>query len=539
MAKGNLFLGFGRGAVGDVVMYHQAGEQIVRARNRKPKNPQTALQLLQRVCLKTSSMAYALMQDICNHSFQGCAEGTECQSRFNKLNIQRFREQLATVINSGDAEEIITCSDCNFSYNGASLVEINPYIVAEGSLPTVPVQWGASLGSPAFIIPIDLGSATPTYNDVLAALNMVSGDQLTFLALSCDDTAEVGQFNGFDYARVILEPASGELSEQFLDGNDIFDPNEKNRGAFEFGVSEVSGSYYLTFNSKAFTISSGRVNSAAASAVILSRSNGSIWQRSKQSLVIRPDRITVNGHLEWNHDIDYLGDAIQSFMTDTSSLLYLNQAGGSGQRGQMIAVGRLAAVSVGTNVLQRDGALTLRTNDGTLNAIMTGGASESVYKVALRAAGASTNFKEATFTSSSAQIANLGLVEDTVYSVVLLEDGEVIDTFGTITYTTAVEATISSVVKGSTPISEGSTGNQLTTFDSLTVVKSGGLTGATYSVGAVLHGQTTAQKSQAFSGDSATLAISGLSEYQDYDLVLLKGDTIIQTWCQFRVTSGD
>lgn len=49
MAKGNMLLGYSRGAVGDVVFTRSKGQQIARARNRNPKNPKTKAQMAQRI----------------------------------------------------------------------------------------------------------------------------------------------------------------------------------------------------------------------------------------------------------------------------------------------------------------------------------------------------------------------------------------------------------------------------------------------------------------------------------------------------------
>lgn len=46
--KGNLFLGYGRGSVGDVVYSRVGGQQVGRGRNRHPKNPRTNAQMMQR-----------------------------------------------------------------------------------------------------------------------------------------------------------------------------------------------------------------------------------------------------------------------------------------------------------------------------------------------------------------------------------------------------------------------------------------------------------------------------------------------------------
>lgn len=48
MAKGNMLLGMSRGSVGDVTFYRSGGSQRARARNRKPANPMTVRQQIQR-----------------------------------------------------------------------------------------------------------------------------------------------------------------------------------------------------------------------------------------------------------------------------------------------------------------------------------------------------------------------------------------------------------------------------------------------------------------------------------------------------------
>lgn len=536
MSKGNLFLGFGRGSVGDVVLYHKDGEQIARARNRKPANPQTALQLLQRVVLKTSSMAYALMQDICNHSFQGYAEGTECQSRFNKLNIQRFREQLSNEINSGDAGIILGSPEANFSYNGASLVEMNPYKVSDGSLKRIPVAWGASIANPCFIIQKDLGSAAPTYNDVLAALSLVSGDQLTFLGLSCDDTEDGGQFNGFDYARVILQPATGDLSVPFIADGAINDANEKNRGDFTFGVAESGGEYYLYFYPTSYSLAAGALNSLAAGAVILSRSNGSIWQRSPQQLVVRSSNVSINGHLQADHRIDYLGDACQSFMSDTSSLLYLNQAGGSGEGGQAVVYPKLSGVSIGGSAVTRNQRVSLRANTDDLTAIMSGDDGESTFTLALRAVGSSTNFKSQVFTSTSATISNIGIVKDTTYDIVLLQGSEVVDTFAQVVYEDEPQgASISSCTAGGQSVARDATVTINDTYGSCVCAMANGEAGKTYKLALRESGQTTNFAVATFAGNSATIEHMNLAEGNDYTVNLLEDDVLVDTFATLRV----
>lgn len=48
MSKGNVVLGYGRGAIGDLVLTRLKGQQVAKARNRHPANPRTSLQMRQR-----------------------------------------------------------------------------------------------------------------------------------------------------------------------------------------------------------------------------------------------------------------------------------------------------------------------------------------------------------------------------------------------------------------------------------------------------------------------------------------------------------
>lgn len=336
MSKGNLFLGFGRGAVGDVVFSHQNGEQVARARNRSPRNPKSALQLLQRVCMKTVAQSYSVFQDITNHSFQGAAEGTESQSRYTKANVDMLRANLAVEIESGDWDEILNSAQCNYASRASSGAEFMPFIISEGSLNPIQFAFNSySLGETPMVNAqlkspsgASLGQSSPTYQNVVDFLGCNRGDQLTFIFCSIDDTQETGQFNGFEYCRVILEPAGGDMSVAFLSGGAVNDPNPRNRpGSLAFSTRSQGSSHYLEFSSVAMSMNKGAANSVGAIAVIVSRLvGGTEWARSSQSLLLRSDIITDPTALEFNHSVDTLGDAIRSYMADANSSLYLNQA---------------------------------------------------------------------------------------------------------------------------------------------------------------------------------------------------------------------
>ena len=329
MSKGNLFLGFGRGKVGDVVFFRQYGEQITRARNRAPKNPQTALQLLQRVVLKTVSSAYSLLQPLANHSFQGEQEGTPNQSMFTKRNVEIFRTRLASIINDGDPSDILSSTEANFSRKASSGAEINSYLISEGSIASMEVSF---INGVASLLLGDFSTAPTysnlTYQQVVDALGLRRGDQLTFVWLGSDDSGDEGDstFRAFDYARVILEPANGDMSTLFSTNTGaINSPNVRNEGTVVLGISGT-GTYFMTFSSGVIPGAAGRKNSLCAATVIASRLNGSVWERSTQQLILRPAGTSEQGALNFDNNLDLLGDSVLSFMSEASSSLYLNQS---------------------------------------------------------------------------------------------------------------------------------------------------------------------------------------------------------------------
>lgn len=329
MSKNNLFIGNASGKIGDVVLYNARGQQIARKYNPSPHNPQSPAQLLQRVVMKTSSLGYSFMQAICDHSFQGYAPGTESQSRFTQLNIAQMRLQLADYINSGDPDEILGCLETNFAAKDASLPEMYPFIISDGSLPqlTVSVHGDSTRAFGAVTGTVTL-QADASYAEVCESFGLLPGDQLTFMGLTCDDTEEGAQskFNSFRYARVILSPSDGDMTSAFIDTGThaINKPNPRNEGDVTISLDDDKMLFTLGF----IDPTPDSPNSLAAVAVIVSRWSGSVWQRSRALLVLRPYAGSNTWRLHWDHGEDYMSDAIASYQRDAGrSTRYLNQAG--------------------------------------------------------------------------------------------------------------------------------------------------------------------------------------------------------------------
>lgn len=320
-----MFLGYARGKVGDVVFTRADGEQITRARNRSPKNPRTPRQGVQRSILKTVSQAYSTLAAICDHSFEGYQTGTPNQSRFSRVNIDALRTLVTDNVNLSDDQSILTSQEGNFAMALQQLPVVNEYIVSEGSLGSLVCGAGSSGVSLQFndALPIDPDTQTvnPSYADIVSALGVERGDQLTFCWVIGNDEEEVneGLMTGFMFSRVILEPSSGDMTAKFLtSGGDINLPNESN-----------AGSIYITFSGGASAIfapsdadwsQSGEPRVILAATVILSRRYAGTWRRSNQRLVL--NAAIGQPRYSW-----YLGDSVQSFMdTPAGSSLYLNQA---------------------------------------------------------------------------------------------------------------------------------------------------------------------------------------------------------------------
>lgn len=316
-----MFLGFARGKVGDVVFTRSGGEQVTRVRNREPKNPKTPRQGVQRTTLKTVSQAYSVLAPICDHSFEGLQLGTPNQSRFSQVNIDFLRTRILEDVNLSDDAAILASHLTNFSPALISSAVINEYYVSEGSLPQMAVDIINHM--PRLSCPGLTGS--PTYAQLVEALGAEEGDQLTFIYVWGDDASDgtkAGLITGVEFARVILQPDTGVMSQAFIgDDGKPNHPNPANSGRVVFDYPEVAGQY-ITYApaTGASTGTEGGDKVLIATTVILSRRFGGQWRRSTQQLVVDDN---------WNEDpwAWTLGDAVFSFMaTPAGSSLYLNQA---------------------------------------------------------------------------------------------------------------------------------------------------------------------------------------------------------------------
>lgn len=139
MGKGNLFLGQGRGKLGDSVFYLKNGQQAFRVRRRQISNPNTSGMLVQRAIMATIMQAYSFGKAIFDHSFQGQKVGEGSQSKFMSVNLRKLRNAYFA--------DVATMQD-----PGYDPTDLIGRFVARGS--SVPVGWAYQISEGTFKAPV-------------------------------------------------------------------------------------------------------------------------------------------------------------------------------------------------------------------------------------------------------------------------------------------------------------------------------------------------------------------------------------------------
>lgn len=303
-----MLLGHARGKVGDLVFSRVNGQQVTRARAAVVKNPQTEKQMIQRILLNTVIQAYSRMSEITDHSFEGVSVGMASMNKFMRENMNALRQAVsAQVAESGSFEGIYA-----FAPKGVNIFTPNPWILSAGSLPSVTI---ASVSpTEGAKITIAATGSIPTYAEVIAALGLQRGDQLTFIGQELYTDARAA----FKFARVILDPrnedgSQADLSTPFLANGVVNLPSPRNEGA-DITLSYASGAL-------AFDLGS---NSMYGAAVIVSRQKtDGTWLRSNASVVLAAE---VPYELTGSFDLQAALDYTMSGGIDLQSDLYLNNA---------------------------------------------------------------------------------------------------------------------------------------------------------------------------------------------------------------------
>lgn len=250
--KGNLFLGTGRGKVGDVVFYRAEGEQLARVRIRKIKNPNTDGQIYSRALMSTVTRAYSAGRAIFDHSFEGKRVGAANQRRFSALNLDALRAQLdqelATPPQGG--------SGMLFVGPNATAPVGNQYIVSEGSLTNTFFSFSVDNNVQTLHWPAAL--ANEKVGAYLSRIGVNENDIYTFVFFAVPVADEIpAEQHVFGFCRLMLKPLD-DISGMDCQGttmDDIFTVLESSfvSGSSDFFNTDVDAASHRV--STLFTLS--------------------------------------------------------------------------------------------------------------------------------------------------------------------------------------------------------------------------------------------------------------------------------------------
>ena len=310
MAKVGFWLQGATGKLAGSKLQSSPNGTIIGNNMKKPKNPKTVNQTLQRVLVNTVAQGYSALREICYHSFEGVTEGSKSMAKFQSENLSYFRTKAAEV-----GEEQLG-NYVNFVPVGQKGIRPAAFIVSDGKLPRVAMTINGSFQAV-------LAMTANTYADIISKYDLQRGDQLTFVAI-VENTEFAGTYEA-KYARIILDPRNSDgteaaLSSAFIDGSHINLPNSKNAG--NFGLLTYSNG--MVFNFKAD-------EKVCAVACIVSREVNDEWKRSFAQMVVSEASIAESGiSLARAIRISLEGDSL----TLTDGNAYLNNAGVSGNQSQ-------------------------------------------------------------------------------------------------------------------------------------------------------------------------------------------------------------
>lgn len=244
MAKHNLFLGTGKGSVGDVTVYRRSGSQVTRVRVRDVANPRTTSQSTQRNFLAPVAKFYAPLAVVLEKSYEGLSKSAS-YSAFLKKNIEKARQE------------------GYYLDKGTPFFPL-PYQVSRGTIAPIKYELNSDGGVTLMTSVADEGNDVGTLSKHLMSLGYQAGDQVTFIIIADDQNG-----NYFpQYGRFIIEPESTAI------------------------ISSVFPDLRINVSNSEITIESRGFHEVGG-CVIISRFENGIWRRSTQSLIVK-DEILLN-----------------------------------------------------------------------------------------------------------------------------------------------------------------------------------------------------------------------------------------------------
>lgn len=286
MAKGNMILGYLRGAIGDIVFWRAKGQQMARARNRAPANPRTELQIDVRARWAMLSKFVSIMEP---RFLRGAFEGKKVsESDYNVF----MRE------NYSRAQMLSKTASQNFAYPAPG----GAWIMSKGSLPVVQqyeeiddVQlyfpfFQLCTSNSAITLPPASGQTIAWLSNVLLSVApdvWRVGDIITFVVVSYDLSQDDGEpvavplgtdYNSkFIYRQIVVNSSDNTLLSDALGG--YFHANVYSNGTMfglSYGSDDTDAPAEWAAQSRAVTVIHSRntiSGTKVSSSVLLGNSN--------------------------------------------------------------------------------------------------------------------------------------------------------------------------------------------------------------------------------------------------------------------------
>lgn len=174
--KGNMFLGYARGSVGDVTFARSKGQQVARARNRQPNNPRTAAQMTQRSIFADAVKFYSRgVQNLYTFAFEDKRAKESDYNAFMRHNAKNGIYMTKDMIDSSAYPAI-----GKWIMSFGSLAELKNSIASN----LLVADTGVSATAVTSLTTVGTLSAA-----LLANSNYMSGDIITFVVINSDATA--------------------------------------------------------------------------------------------------------------------------------------------------------------------------------------------------------------------------------------------------------------------------------------------------------------------------------------------------------------
>lgn len=338
MSKGNMFLGYARGKVGDAVFYRAMGQQRTRAYNNAPRDPKTRAQMTQRTQLNNLVALYRAMITLLNHSF---TNREEKQSSYN-----RFVSKNLNVVKVYTPKEM----------TDAGGVVVAPYRISDGALPAIQVS-GKGVNSVTNIavgsLTIDGATTVGEFSQALIDNNVTieSGMQFSYVSVVQSSNVQTGYpVAEMSLFEVVLDPTSTAILRETLP---------------DYGVVVVDG-----------FLGHGEKVAEGGFAYILSKkdANGKLIA-SPQSLILTTDTL-------WQQysSNDALTRALDSYNTQNSPFLVPGSDGAEGSSPSPTAPS-VASVTYDGNAVTQGAHISLDPISWDGNIVITGSYLDQVEAV--------------------------------------------------------------------------------------------------------------------------------------------------------------